>query len=97
MLQTSTTLENYSQVKTTIINYILGNDQVKTASSSKLTTENGLFLRIYGSNKLTDYPRFPRDTIITQYGAYKLNQEKQTPHYYTKTQTTERKQPQNSI
>ena len=55
---------------------------------SKLAIENGLFLRIYGSNTLSDYPRFPRDTS-TQYGAYKLNQEKQTPHYYTKTQTTE--------
>ena len=54
---------------------------------SKLATENRPFLRIYGSNKFTDYPRFPRDTS-TQYEAYKLNQETQTPHYYTKTQTT---------
>ena len=54
-----------------------------TIPDSKLATENGLFLRIYGSNNLNDYPRFPRDTSA-QYGAYKLNQGKQTPHYYQK-------------
>ena len=114
MLQTSTTLENHCQLKTTITLFSKTNllptengrhsrnYTQKTAfffgliaqinsliiPDSKLATENGLFFWIYGSNKLTDFPRFHRDAInSTQYGAYKLNQEKQTPHYYTKTQS----------
>ena len=33
-------------------------------------------------------PDFLEILLLSMYGAYKLNQEKQTPHYYTKTQTT---------